>query len=127
MSVDVIAESEKLSAAYASNPPTAGATLIHACIAKLKSITEIDYVGDLYRTDYAVEGQGQFPFDMLRYVCSWPAREEDEAALMGGHDAPLRRARLSTYHRDPTPQLAEVRWSGKFCWHVVDVVQTVAL
>lgn len=127
MSIDVIKELEKLAALYASNPPTAGATLIHACIHKLKALIEIEYVGDLYRTDYEVEGEGRFPLDMLRYACSWPAREQDEPQLMGGYDADHRCVRLSTWHRDPEPRIAADRWERKFRWRVIRIIETVPL
>ncbi len=132
MSIDVIEELKKLALAYKDNPPTAGATLIEACIAKLEKLTETDYVGDLYRTDYEVEGCDEFPVDMLRYTSSWPRNEIDASivrGLLGGSDnvGVSYTVTLSKYHRDPEPNLANDRWQSKFNWTVVRVIDTMRL
>lgn len=95
---------------------------------ELKKRFEDGYFGDLYRTDYIVEGSDEFPFDMLRYTQSWPTLESEITLIEQPLDGyPKRRVRLSKYHRDPRPQLAENRWSSKFHWKVVEVVETVQI
>lgn len=73
---------------------------------------------------------------MLRYVCAWPKGETDTQAIEDSHDeavavaSPRRGPRtimLSKYHRDPNPNLADDRWTSKFRWRVVRVVETIAL
>lgn len=82
------------------------------------------YLGDYYRTDYVVEGSGEFPHDMLRYTQSWPKDETDSRA-MGADAEGRRRVTLTKHHRDPTPKLAEDRWLSKFRWMVVEIIDTV--
>ena len=36
------------------------------------------------RFEYAVEGVGDFPLDMLRHDCAYPADKESVAAIMSG-------------------------------------------
>ncbi len=36
------------------------------------------------RFEYAVEGVGDFPLDMLRHDCAYPADEESVAAILAG-------------------------------------------
>ena len=36
------------------------------------------------RFEYAVEGVGDFPLDMLRHDCAYPADQESVAAIMAG-------------------------------------------
>jgi hypothetical protein len=36
------------------------------------------------RFEYAVEGIGDFPLDMLRHDCAYPADQESVAAMMAG-------------------------------------------
>jgi len=36
------------------------------------------------RFEYAVEGVGDFPLDMLRHDCAYPADRESVAAIMAG-------------------------------------------
>jgi hypothetical protein len=36
------------------------------------------------RFEYAVQGVGDFPLDMLRHDCAYPADEESVAAIMAG-------------------------------------------
>jgi hypothetical protein len=36
------------------------------------------------RFEYAVEGIGDFPLDMLRHDCAYPADQESVAAIMAG-------------------------------------------
>jgi hypothetical protein len=38
------------------------------------------------RLAYAVEGLGDFPLDMLRHGCAYPADQESVAAIMAGLD-----------------------------------------
>lgn len=67
---------------------------------------------------FAVQGSGQFPFDMLRYDCCWPVREGHDTGRM----APLPGERLgrrvllmaTRSERGPT----EGRWAS-FNWQVV--------
>jgi len=92
--------------------------------AELKKRFDDGYLGDLYRTDYVVEGVGEFPHDMLRYTQSWPKDETDSRA-MGADCEGQRRVTLTRYHRDPTPHLAKDRWLSKFRWTVVEVLATV--
>jgi hypothetical protein len=80
------------------------------------------YIGDLFRTDYAVEGAVQFPIDMLRYTCSWPKEELDahriaRLQLHGSHTT--HRIWLTKQHRDFNANLARDRWAS-FHWTVVD-------
>lgn len=112
----------------------AGQQAIESCIEKLQRLEQTDYLGTLYRTDYEVEGVDEFPIDMLRYTCSWPAREEDyraiEASMSDSAIPEKRTVRLTRSHRDPLtagvddPLLAGVRWFSKFRWRVVRVVDT---
>lgn len=97
----------------------------------LKDAMEIDYVGTLYRTSFSVSGFGAFPVDMLRYERAWPATESDVAAIetsleLADADDPFT-VRLTKYHRDPAPRLAEERWVSKFRWKVVGVVETIEM
>jgi hypothetical protein len=85
------------------------------------------YLGVQYRTDYVVEGEEDFPFDMLRYTQSWPTKEEEIRFVERPLDGyPKRRVTLSKFHRDPKPNLAEDRWERKFGWKVVEILGTVA-
>ncbi len=79
------------------------------------------YIGDLYRTDYEVTGSDEFPVDMLRYACSFPAREIDSHEMT--RDG-ARFVRLSRYHRDREPTLPMARFES-MGWRVVRVVETV--
>ncbi len=84
------------------------------------------YVGELYRTDYIVEGDDDFPYDMLRYTQSWPTHESEIPHIeQPGIGYPMRRVTLSKYHRDRKPHLAEDRWLSKFSWRVVQIIETV--
>ena len=72
------------------------------------------------RFEYAVEGVGDFPLDMLRHVCAYPADEERVAAIMAGlrwaasrkRSRELLQVRLLS-HRAPTSE----RWRS-FGWTV---------
>ncbi len=64
------------------------------------------------RRRFTVEGRGDFPFDMLRYDCCWPARGEDAAALS---DTGRRTVTLLS-SQEPT----RGRWSS-FLWGVGEV------
>lgn len=66
--------------------------------------------------EFTVEGDGLFPFDMLRYDHCWPKSEaHDSTALGGGHDRELRRVVLVTGSAAaPTPN----RWKS-FGWRFI--------
>jgi hypothetical protein len=72
------------------------------------------------RFEYAVEGVGDFPLDMLRHDCAYPADQESVAAIMAGlrWAASRKRSRETLVvrlvsHRAPTAQ----RWRS-FGWTV---------
>jgi hypothetical protein len=67
---------------------------------------------------FTVEGDGAFPFDMLRYDCCWPYYPKDATALKTSDDyAVLRRVVLeSCAAQMPTRR----RWESKG-WRVVEV------
>jgi hypothetical protein len=73
------------------------------------------------RFTFTVEGRGQFPVDMLRYDCCWPASEAHDspaiALTLNDGDAYFkpRRVVLST-HYDNAPTIG--RWKS-FTWVVV--------
>lgn len=62
--------------------------------------------------EYTVEGRGDFPFDMLRYDCAWPAIGDSAAYLIVDQEERrmVRKIRLRSIQR-PT----EGRWSS-FGW-----------
>jgi len=98
---------------------------------KLVKVSETGYLGDLYRTDYIVEGRGPFPIDMLRYTCSWPKGESDvrqiEDSLEHGGPSDAFSITLTKHHRDPAPNLSYERWKIKFRWNVLRTIETVRL
>lgn len=63
---------------------------------------------------YTVYGGGQFPLDMLRYDCAWPATQEDVAAIDYHADRGRRSVVLNSYS-EPTV----ARWNS-FMWSVKD-------
>ena len=73
--------------------------------------------------EYEVEGSGEFPFDMLRYDCCFPSREQDSAKLSPRRDE-KRRVRLKAQApsarnwRGPT----RARWAS-FGWTVMDTLE----
>lgn len=89
---------------------------------ELQAQAKKSYLGQLYRTDFTVEGRGAFPVDMLRYCNAWPADESDarhiEESLEEADNTDLFVIRLTKYHRDAEPQLADDRWSSKFRWAI---------
>ena len=83
------------------------------------------YLGDLYRTDFTVTGRGAFPIDMLRYCQAWPKGEDDVYEIERSHEGDVEAhdpftIRLTKWHRDANPDLAEARWSSKFRWTVMN-------
>jgi len=73
--------------------------------------------------EYTVKGSGFFPYDMLRYDASWPARSEDAGALDPSEHGTTREVTLrSSLNRCPT----EGRWSS-FGWCVQKVTQVAWL
>jgi hypothetical protein len=138
VSVGIIALIEAKQAAIAADADhdhDVEAQIVHATLGELvrelRKFEETDYLGVLYRTDYCVTGRGGFPIDMLRYTSSYPNGESDAREIENslehadGDDAFT--IRLSKYHRDPKPQLAEDRWLSKFRWKVIGTVDTVEL
>jgi hypothetical protein len=111
-------------------PTEDGALPIQEFVAKLLPRLEDGYLGDFFRTEFVVEGEDEFPYDMLRYTHSFPA-DEQASFLMRSHNetmsSAIRRVKLATYHRDPVPHLATDRWISKFRWRVVKIHDTVAL
>lgn len=83
----------------------------------------------MYKTEYVVEGSGDFPIDMLRYDCSFPARGIDSHAIDScylGTSYEYHTKRLVTlakYHEGSKPLINEARWRS-FAWRVVHVVET---
>ena len=72
--------------------------------------------------EYEVEGQGTFPFDMLRYDGSYPARGEDATLLDTRYFRPdevraVRRIRLRCSNAGSTTPEVD-RWAS-FGWSVV--------
>ena len=72
------------------------------------------------RFEYTVEGFGDFPLDMLRHHCAYPADQESVAAIMAGLRWAASRKRSRELlvvrlvsHRAPTPE----RWRS-FGWSV---------
>jgi hypothetical protein len=124
-SIDIYALLEKfrLESREPSHP------VIDALVDRLRQAERSGYFGTLYRTDFEVEGSGEFPVDMLRYTCSWPKGEINTQAIEDSFEDRFRRRTitLSKYHRDPEPQLAADRWEAKFRWRVVRVIETVPI
>lgn len=103
--------------------------IIEPIVEHLREAEKSGYLGTLYRTDFEVEGVGEFPMDMLRYTSSWPTEEGDARDIENSFaiGSTRRKIRLSRHHRDPDPQIAADRWEAKFRWKVVRIVETVAL
>lgn len=74
-----------------------------------------------YKFRYTVEGRGEFPFDMLRYECSYPASEQESRLLTSQASIRAGRRSVALVHFDTwkgwTP--AEDRWKS-FLWRVRD-------
>lgn len=62
---------------------------------------------------YIVVGAGEFPFDMLRYDCCWPANETDSYKLSSDH-VEVREVHLQGIR---TPHYG--RWAS-FGWNIKD-------
>lgn len=130
MSIDVVKFIEKYVADNGMCPISSKGNVADL-VTKLRAAMETEYVDPLYRTDYLVSGQGAFPLDMLRYTQSWPCTEVDARAIetsieLATVDDPFT-IRLTKYHRDQKPDLAEQRWSSKFRWRVVGTPETTEL
>ena len=72
------------------------------------------------RFEYAVEGIGDFPLDMLRHDCAYPADQESVSAITAGFRCAAARKRARDLivvrlvsDREPTPE----RWRA-FGWTV---------
>lgn len=70
--------------------------------------------GSTAHRTFLVEGDGEFPYDMLRYEQCWPATSSD-ALAMEYRDS-KRRVRLAT---DSLYQPHTARWDS-FQWHVIN-------
>jgi hypothetical protein len=66
---------------------------------------------------FTVEGDGTFPFDMLRYDCCHPVHETEARYLLT--EAPHRR-RVTLEHRGNGIAPTERRWES-FSWKVVRI------
>ena len=64
---------------------------------------------------FSVEGRGEFPLDMLRYDCCWPATGDDVANLDNWRDA-SRRVTFNSQKANGKP--TDGRWAS-FGWSVV--------
>lgn len=118
-SIDIYAVLEKFKDSWGHIIP-ASANVIEDIIRHLREAEKSGYLGTFYRTDFEVEGVGEFPVDMLRYTSAWPMGESDTSAIADSFDGGGRRkVMLSKYHRDPTPNLAADRWEAKFRWRVL--------
>ena len=81
-----------------------------------------------YLVEYEVEGRVSFPFDMLRYDCSWPHQEKDSSKIERSLEPFARREtreagesfrvtlRRLAWQSDWNPTAA--RWES-FLWRVV--------
>lgn len=72
---------------------------------------------------FIVEGAVQFPLDMLRYDCAWPATPEDADLINRSlsEGGTRERIRVRLHAALPKYQLpADERWRS-FCWRVVEV------
>jgi hypothetical protein len=76
-----------------------------------------------YHIEYEVKGYAPFPFDMLRYDASYPARPEDASLLVNVNDLPRQRevvtVRLVHTHPSKAWQPTVGRWES-FGWQVGD-------
>lgn len=58
---------------------------------------------------FSVTGDGQFPFDMLRYDSCWPAHPQD-VSLMSSRSGTLRRVTLVGLHAPTDGRWASFGW-----------------
>jgi hypothetical protein len=72
----------------------------------------------MYVQTFSVEGDGQFPIDMLRYDRCYPHTEHESYEIMRSHDGESRKFRVKlqriVYSKTPPTQ---GRWES-FCWKV---------
>lgn len=77
-----------------------------------------------YRTDFVVEGEEDFPFDLLGVTQSWPTSPKDARLAGRALDGyPVRRITLTTHHDGSEPELHRPRWEAVE-WRVVSVQTT---
>ena len=115
-SIDIYAVLEKFQRDW--DHIESAAQVIDAIALHLRTAEQTGYLGTLYRTDFEVEGTGDFPADMLRYTCSWPKGESDACAIEDSFDSSARRTIALTMKH---------RWASKFRWRVVRVIETVPI
>jgi hypothetical protein len=69
---------------------------------------------------FIVEGNGVFPFDMMRYDQCWPYTGEDSAKLDHHYDSGgIRRVTMQTFGDRFTNRPTRARWAS-FTWRVLD-------
>lgn len=72
-----------------------------------------------YRQHFIVEGQGQFPIDMLRYDCCWLTDEIWDPETLLGYNLPRRQVNITRYVESKNAQPSHGRWSSRGGWRVV--------
>lgn len=73
----------------------------------------------MYKFRTVVEGNGQFPLDMLRYDMCWPRTEADSAKCQPDWTPELRRVEVESFHDYAQWHPTEGRWSS-FGWKIVE-------
>lgn len=94
---------------------------IHALVRKALTVGEKTV---RFRTDFVVEGEEDFPFNLLGVTRSWPTSPKDaqlSARPLDGY--PPRHITLTTHHDGSSPHLAKERWE-EVGWRVVSVQTT---
>lgn len=89
-----------------------------------KALTVGDKTWMRFRTDFVVEGEEDFPFDLLGVTQSWPKSPKDAKLAARALDGYVpRRVTLTTHHDGSSPHLAKERWEAVE-WRVVSVKTT---
>lgn len=70
-----------------------------------------------YYQTFIVAGEGDFPFDMLRYDTCWPSAHEDVNSLADERDGATRIVRLSRHVVFMDQKPTSGRWES-FGWRV---------
>lgn len=80
----------------------------------------------MYSIQFTVEGCGDFPVDMLRYDCCFPATSDDAIQLTPRDLASRRSVTLKKFVRYANSVPTEGRWKS-FGWTVTSVEKAVKL